>query len=98
MLLAFLWSLCIYYVYIFLPILMTTKVATWGNSLGIRIPKGLLEEAQLAVGDPVDIELVGNKIIISSSEDETLEEMMKRAKPGRHKLLLHFEPIGREVW
>ncbi len=77
---------------------MTTKVAIWGNSLGVRIPKGLLEEAQLAAGDPVDIELVGNKIIISFSEDETLEEMMRRAKPGRHKLLLDFEPVGREVW
>jgi len=77
---------------------MTTKVAAWGNSLGVRIPKSLLEKVQLGAGDPIDIECVDGKIVISSPEHETLEEMMKRAKPGRHKLLLDFEPVGREVW
>ena len=34
---------------------MVTKVQQWGNSLGVRIPKGLAEEAAVSAGSSVDI-------------------------------------------
>ena len=34
---------------------MTTRIAKWGNSLGLRLPKSVTQEAQLDEGDKVDV-------------------------------------------
>jgi len=33
----------------------TMQLAKWGNSLAVRIPKPLAEDAQLREGDPVTV-------------------------------------------
>ena len=43
---------------------MVTKVQKWGNSQGLRFPKVLLEDAQVKVGDSVQVSVQGQKIII----------------------------------
>ena len=43
---------------------MLTKVQNWGNSQGIRIPKAVLEETSILVGDEVDVFAEADKIII----------------------------------
>jgi antitoxin MazE len=34
----------------------TTQIVKWGNSLAIRIPKPVAEEAGVSEGDPITIE------------------------------------------
>ena len=34
---------------------MQTQVKEWGNSQGIRIPKNILEEANIAINDILDV-------------------------------------------
>jgi antitoxin MazE len=36
---------------------MVTKLQKWGNSQGLRLSKRVLEDAQLAPGDTVDVAL-----------------------------------------
>lgn len=55
---------------------MVTKVQKWGNSQGVRIPRGVLEEARVAVGDEVEIEIGDGAIIIRPA----------RRVRGRHNL------------
>ena len=43
---------------------MITKVQKWGNSQGIQFPKTLLEDAQIKIGDAVQVSVQGQKIII----------------------------------
>ena len=36
---------------------MRAQILKWGNSLAVRIPKSIAEEAKLRAGDPLDIEV-----------------------------------------
>lgn len=46
---------------------MKVTLNKWGNSIGIRIPKKLLESINLKLGDTLSISTQGNKIILSSN-------------------------------
>jgi len=58
---------------------MITSVQKWGNSLGIRIPKYILESTNIKENDNVDIKQRDNIIIISKPNKiphKTLEERL----------------------
>ena len=42
----------------------TVTVSKWGNSLALRIPKGVIEGSSLKEGDSVNIELVNGVITL----------------------------------
>ena len=44
---------------------MTTKIQKWGNSQGLRLPRHVLEDTHINVGDDVDITAKDGVIIIS---------------------------------
>lgn len=39
---------------------MRAQVLKWGNSLAVRIPKPIAEEARWKAGDPLEIEVAGD--------------------------------------
>ena len=41
---------------------MLTRIQTWGNSQGIRIPKIILDESGISVNDELDMSAEGNVI------------------------------------
>lgn len=43
---------------------MVTKIQKWGNSQGLRFPKEILNQANIAVGDEVDVKIRQGVIII----------------------------------
>jgi antitoxin MazE len=43
---------------------MPTKIQKWGNSQGLRIPRGILEKARISVGDEVEILLEDDVIVV----------------------------------
>ncbi len=82
---------------------MLAKIQKWGNSQGLRLSKNLLADAQIDVGDEVDIALKDGIITISPA----------KRKRGRHNLkdlvacipenyqaseVEWGEPVGKEVW
>ena len=80
---------------------MQAQIKPWGNSQGIRIPKEILSESGIVVGDDVNIKVSNGRIVIEKSfRHKTLEE---RAAEFNGNLLLDGEfdfgeAVGREVW
>ena len=82
---------------------MLAKIQKWGNSQGLRLTKNLLEDAQLDVGDEVDVNVKNGVMIVKPA---------KRIR-GRHNLkdlvacipqnyetgeVDWGEPVGKEIW
>lgn len=54
---------------------MYTTIQKWGNSQAVRLPKAILEMAQLNENDKVEIKVKdGNLIIIPVKKHRTLQE------------------------
>ena len=43
---------------------MLTKLQKWGNSQGVRFTKAILDEAQIRVGDQVNVSVRKGQIIV----------------------------------
>ena len=79
---------------------MTTQVAKWGNSLGLRLPKSVAAEARLAEGDAVDVSVQNGAIVIRPAGPAyTLDTLVARITPGNcHRETDWGRPVGTEVW
>ena len=80
---------------------MVAKVQKWGNSQGLRLPKHVLESADIAVGDDVEVIPQEGQIFIKkvSKRKFDLAEMVSRM-PRKYRV--HEEgfgkPVGKEEW
>ena len=81
---------------------MLTKVQKWGNSLALRLPKVLADEAEIQFDSPVEITVRDHTIVIEPVREEKrydLDELLAGVKPEN----LHDEvdfggPVGKEDW
>jgi antitoxin MazE len=80
---------------------MKTRVQKWGNSLALRIPKVFADEAGLRADAPVELSLVGGKVVIRPLKEKpiTLEELLRGVTDEN----LHGEwdtgpAVGKEIW
>ena len=91
----------IYNVYTKGGAVMQAQVKKWGNSQGIRIPKEVLQEANISLDEVLDVEVSNGRItLVKPFRHKTLEE---RAAEYGGKLTLGGEldwgePVGREMW
>jgi antitoxin MazE len=82
---------------------MITKVQKWGNSQGLRLSKQLLGDAEISVGDVVDVSLREGALVVSAVRPVRgkydLRELVKRIPKGvKMKEMNWGRPVGREVW
>jgi len=78
---------------------MRATVSKWGNSLGLRIPRGLAEDVGLAEGSLVDLRVENGRLVAEPVAVESLESLLARVTPQNlHGELLADQPRGREVW
>ncbi|NMA03424.1 MAG: AbrB/MazE/SpoVT family DNA-binding domain-containing protein [Clostridiales bacterium] len=60
---------------------MYTTIQKWGNSQGVRIPKSILEKANLNENDTVELKVEDGKVIISSvKKHKTFKERIAAYK------------------
>ena len=60
-----------------------SQVVKWGNSLAVRIPKTIAQEARMQEGDPVIIRAAKNKVeVIRSEKTPTLRELLAKITPA----------------
>lgn len=52
---------------------MQTKVQKWGNSLGVRIPRGLAEEVGLGAGTEVSLTAKDGELVLRPSVPSRLK-------------------------
>lgn len=82
---------------------MLAKIQKWGNSQGLRITKNLLSDAQLGVGDEVDISVKDGIMIVTPTKmirgkhnlKDLVSRIPKNFQPGEVDL---GKPVGKEVW
>ncbi|MEE8060368.1 MAG: AbrB/MazE/SpoVT family DNA-binding domain-containing protein [Gemmatimonadales bacterium] len=79
---------------------MRTRIAKWGNSLGLRIPKVFTSDAGLSAGDEVELTIEGGRILITPvGRDYRLGELVDRiTADNRHDETDWGRPVGTETW
>ncbi|HZR00220.1 MAG TPA: AbrB/MazE/SpoVT family DNA-binding domain-containing protein [Chloroflexota bacterium] len=80
---------------------MRAHVQRWGNSLAVRIPKRLADEAGIGTGTLVDVTLDGGAIVARpiGPSRVTLDELLARLDPATRPESVDWgAPVGREVW
>jgi antitoxin MazE len=82
---------------------MVTKVQKWGNSQGVRLPKEILAEAKLTVGDVVQVSVQNDKIIVEPltkvrGKHDITNLVAKIPKSYRPEEVDWGGAIGKEAW
>jgi antitoxin MazE len=78
---------------------MSSKIQKWGNSLGIRIPKSIMEKTNLGENSEVEIEHKDGAIIIFPAKRKlSLDELLSQIT--RDNLHNEDDSIaeGQEIW
>ncbi len=80
---------------------MHTKIARWGNSLGLRIPKTFAEEMHVREGTVVELSLEDGQLVIRAAPQSAvkLENLLAEITDEN----LHSEmdiggAVGGEIW
>ena len=79
---------------------MTTQIAKWGNSLGLRLPKSVAQEARLDEGDRVEVSVKNGSIVIRASRPTyALATLVSKiTAKNRHVADDWGAAAGRETW
>lgn len=82
---------------------MVTKIQKWGNSQGLRISKQLLENACLAVGDEVVVDVRDGAIVVAPVQQVrgklNLDDLVRQIPKGYEPTGEVWDgPVGSEVW
>ncbi|MCL2089056.1 MAG: AbrB/MazE/SpoVT family DNA-binding domain-containing protein [Oscillospiraceae bacterium] len=82
----------------------TAKVSAWGGSIGIRIPKSVIEQIGISDKSTVSLKVLNGKELLVSpmpiKEKKTLAQLFEEY-PGDYmneEELDWGEPVGDEVW
>jgi antitoxin MazE len=81
---------------------MVTKVQKWGNSQGLRLPKQILEEARISIGDSVNVSTRDGMIVVAPVRrvrgKQRLQELVSRIpKNYKTREVDWGKPVGRET-
>jgi antitoxin MazE len=76
------------------------RVARWGNSLAVKLPKAVAERAQLQEGAEIDIAVSGGRITIQRRlRRYSLDELVEQITPdNRYDETDWCAPQGDEAW
>lgn len=82
---------------------MITKIQKWGNSQGLRLSKTMLLDADIDVGDAVDVSVHKGALVVTPVRrvrgGHDLRVLVRRIpKEYKHDELDWGSPVGREVW
>ncbi len=76
------------------------QVVRWGNSHAVRLPKRVLEQAQLRDGDHLEVRVEKGRIALEPASPKlTLRDLVSRiTTKNRYEEQDWGKPVGREVW
>ena len=77
---------------------MRVRVARWGNSLGLRIPRTVSEDLGLAEGTTVDLTVVDGQLTLRPVR-YALDDLLAAITPANvHDETAWDGPVGHEAW
>ena len=79
---------------------MRARIAKWGNSLGVRIPKAVAKEVGFDEGSNVEVKVCGRELVLASASREySLDELVRGiTSKNRHGVTDWGSPVGNESW
>lgn len=82
-----------------MSVAMKATLRQWGNSVGVRIPTGILAELNLTAQRQVDIRAENGKIVIEPiAPKATLEQLLSQITSDNvHQAIDFGEPVGKEL-
>lgn len=79
----------------------TLKLQQWGNSLAVRIPASVVRSVRFAVGQPVELSVQENSVLVKAIGKPrlTLAQKLAAFDPARHGgEAMTTDRIGKEVF
>ena len=82
---------------------MITKIQKWGNSQGLRLSKAVLSDADIDIGDAVDVAVHKGALVVTPVRRVRggidLRALVRRIPKGVARAEFDWgAPVGREVW
>ena len=80
---------------------MQVRVQKWGNSLAVRIPKPLAEDAEVKEGTILNLAVSEGKVIAVPVKKKkfSLKQMLAQVtRKNLHAEVDSGSPVGREIW
>ncbi|MBI1993994.1 MAG: AbrB/MazE/SpoVT family DNA-binding domain-containing protein [Deltaproteobacteria bacterium] len=80
---------------------MHVRVRKWGNSLAVRIPKPLAEDAEVKEGTVLNLAVSGGKVVATPVQKRKLSLRQLLAQVNSKNLHAEVDSgrsVGREVW
>jgi antitoxin MazE len=80
---------------------MHVKVKKWGNSLAVRLPKPLAEDAEVKEGTILNLAVSAGRVVATpvAARKWSLKQLLARVnKKNLHAEVDFGSPVGRESW
>jgi antitoxin MazE len=76
------------------------RVSRWGNSLAVRIPRTMADQARIEEGQEIELTVADGCLTIRPrARTYTLDELLDQVTPeNQHDEVDWGEPVGDEVW
>ena len=79
---------------------MLARIMRWGNSQGLRVPRQLLRDAHISVGDDVELTVDHGQIVVRPASlvrgKYRLKDLLRKAPPPSE--VDWGAPSGKEAW
>jgi antitoxin component of MazEF toxin-antitoxin module len=90
-------------VYTFVYMIAVTKISSWGNSFGVRLPRSVLVAADIHNESELDVRTQDGSIILTprKSKKKDLKQLLKNVRPASDpdtQAWVTMKPAGKEVW
>lgn len=81
---------------------MTAVISSWGNSQGLRVPKDIMKQLHLSVGDKMNMAIENEKIVLEPIKQTRIKfninDLVKQL-PSDYKVHEEFDnKTGLEEW
>ena len=81
---------------------MIATISSWGNSQGLRVPKHIMKELHLSIGDKMKVSIENKKIVLlpikQSRKKYDIKDLVSKI-PNNHKAYEEFDNTsGLEEW
>lgn len=80
---------------------MHVRVQKWGNSLAVRIPKPLAEDAEVREGTVLNLAVSEGKVVATpvKKRKSSLKQLLAKVTRKNLHVEVDFGPsVGREIW
>ncbi len=78
---------------------MRAVIRKWGHSAAVRVPASILEEARMAIDQPVEVWVEEGRVVIEAvrTAEANLDQLLAGITVGnQHEEMSFGKPVGRE--